>query len=139
MKHLIEKLDNLATNLETKGLMKEASDIDMISNTMEKLSYAVKRDKAYINMGNAIQALNQGRPQNAKGFLQQIRGNMQMKDQQYSAKSPEIKESVRLYGDAVNALGSGSESAQVTSILQGSMEYLKKAEPFINQAQMGPI
>lgn len=139
MKHIIEKLDNLATKLENKGLMKEASDIDVISNTIEKLSYSVERDKAYINMGNAVQAINQGRPQNAKGFLQQIRGNMEMKNQQYGNKSSDVRESVKLYNDAAGALSTDTEAAQVVPMLQGSMQYLKKAEPFINKAQMSPI
>jgi hypothetical protein len=39
MNTLTIKLDDIANSLERKGLLKEAQDIDIISNTIEKLAY----------------------------------------------------------------------------------------------------
>lgn len=39
MNVLIKKLDSIASSIEGKGLLKEAHDLDIISNTIEKLAY----------------------------------------------------------------------------------------------------
>ncbi len=45
VKTLIEKLDKIANKIEEQGLYREAMDIDIVANTLEKLARVLPRKK----------------------------------------------------------------------------------------------
>jgi hypothetical protein len=44
---IAQELDKIADVLESKGLSREALELDVVANTMEKLSYMVKQDPLF--------------------------------------------------------------------------------------------
>ena len=49
---LAQQLDIIASDLESKGLLKEAEQLDVISNTMEKLALDLLKDNMYKKLWN---------------------------------------------------------------------------------------
>jgi hypothetical protein len=57
MENIVIMLENIANNLEKKGLTKEAYDVDIIANTIEKLAYRAENDPAYVGISKIVNLL----------------------------------------------------------------------------------
>ena len=53
MIEITERLDKIASSLESRGLLKEAESVDVISNTIENLGYDYFVKKAFLRRKNA--------------------------------------------------------------------------------------
>lgn len=62
-------LDAIADRLEEKGLWKEAYDLDVISNTLEKEAYSIANDPKVRAMNDSKTKIQMGRYDLARGYL----------------------------------------------------------------------
>lgn len=105
--NLINRLDKIAERIEDKGLLKEAADIDVISNTLEKL--AGKKPK-----GEKGDAKERSRPNPV-----------------FDHTDPKVKDNadhfpINTEDRARNALARANQYSEAPSWYDGSLEELKK-------------
>lgn len=128
MKNLIDQLDKISSSLEDQGLIKEAEEIDIISNTLEKLAFELKRDPAFKNLQKAMEFAQAGNIKNAEQFL--IQANIAEKAKATFPKTREVQQVVKAYNDAL-ASAKKEDAGMVVKSIQTMMNFLKKAEPDI--------
>lgn len=139
---LIKELDRIASVLEGRGLIKEASDIDLITNTLEKQAYNVEVDGKVKAMRNAISSLEKGNPKNAVTLLNGTKELWKNFVQWYGSSIPEVASAHKAYTSALDMLSKSGDlldqAAPVISYLTNSIELLKKGSQEISRAQLRP-
>lgn len=134
MKNLIDRLDKIAQSLEDKGIFKEAEDLDVISNTLEKLSYKIEMDPVYKKLEKAFEQASVNNVMRAKGFLQYVEENLKNRAKSYKDVK-ELQDAFISHQDALGALNR-DDVAVASAKIQEAMGFLKKAEPEIIKKQM---
>jgi len=136
MSEITERLDKVASSLESKGLLKEAENIDVIANTveaMEKEAWSVANSKQYGVLGPALNAAMVGNVKAALGLLKNGEGARKNLVLSYSTD-----ENAKGFSDkwleAVKRLEGADADAAVQS-LNESIKFLRALEPVINAAQ----
>jgi hypothetical protein len=138
MNPITERLDKVASSLESKGFIQEATEIDLISNTIEKLSYRVEADPVYKSIALSLQALKKGKAKSAFAFLDNIAKAMENRATQYKDIQA-VQQAFSMFQAAREALKSDNvDPNQVARFLVEAQGYFEKAEPEISQAQMRP-
>lgn len=139
------RLDAIADHLQGQGLVKEAQQIDIVSNTIENLmrktAWEAEKNVMYRGNENALRALSADNVKGAVNFLLQpmnfwknfVKGYGQVRS---------LKEAYEAYTNALEALRRGAdqpaELEEAKKLLTFSNEKLKDAKPKIQQLQMTP-
>ena len=71
---IAQEIDKVAEILEKKGLTKEAMDLDIIANTLEKLAFDITKTPVYKQISQALKFIKQGN--NPSGILTNLKGNI---------------------------------------------------------------
>lgn len=137
-KALTNRLDKLASDLEAKGLIKEATDIDVVSNTLEKLAFEMAATPIYKRISEAMKVLKSGMgSERAKNILTMIAGQdlnsgaIENFQNQYSGVR-EMQLFKRAFDRAAQSLNTGNDQ-QAYADLGAAIKTLEAAEPKIKQ------
>lgn len=143
MSSIVEMLDKVANSLEDKGLIKEAMEIDVLSNTLEayeKEAWTAKNSPQYAMLNNVLKALEKNNAQYAKSFLAQGAKNKDIIVTSYGTfRAQDGSTPAQAYGAsydrAMQALEQDNVQAAAASVKE-AMEALDKLEPIITQRQV---
>lgn len=69
MENIVKKLDSIATKLENQGLMKEALDLDIVSNTIEKMAIDVDKNQWTQILDTAVNIARSGNVKAVRDIL----------------------------------------------------------------------
>jgi hypothetical protein len=139
MSILSDRLDKVASSLESKGLLKEAEAIDIISNTLEAFEKeAWTAQKSPIYMKFLSPAMNAAQAGSADVALKALKMGDGMRKALIESRDniPEFKFFSGLWLQAVSALEKGN-TAQAASDLEQAYSFLLKIEPLINAEAPG--
>lgn len=144
MSELTERLDKVANTLESQGLLKEAMDLDMVTNTieaMEKEAWYATKSPQYALLMQTLDALNSNNVQKATMILnkgqqstvmfQKSYGHLPAEDGSYPARG---------YADSYTKALRMAEQGQADNAMfqvQSAMGYLEKLEPIVTRQQSG--
>ena len=133
MNPVTEKLDKIATDLENKGYIKEAMEIDAISNAIDKLAaFRAQSDPMLKNIGFAIKALTMGKPDKAVQFLDFMTQSMDIKNKSWG-NVPGIRAAIGEWYIIKEALKKGElEPQEAIDRLKGVVNSFTQAEDIIN-------
>lgn len=135
---IIDRLDSLAERLENKGLMKEASELDVVTNTLEKVAYRASSDGKIKAIERAIQFLRNGKVEEAKSTLAAIETAWKEFIRWYPIAP--VQEAYNHYKSGLESITLGSDLSQgrdqAIKHLQAAAQSLQMGEQEINRAQM---
>ena len=137
MKLITKRLDKIATDLENKGYIKEATEIDIISNTIDSLpNYSVGLDPLYKSFSLSLHALAKGRVDSAYGFLNAMKDSVERRLENYG-HLPAVKTYCALYKAIMENLEKRDYSLEnAVSFIKDAQEYMIKAEEEMNSSVM---
>lgn len=139
MSLLTDRLDKVASALESHGLLKEAEDVDVISNTLEafeKEAWSALKSPIYKKfLEPAMNAAAQG---NADIALKALNMGAQMKKAITESRPnvPEFKFFSDLWDQAIQFL-KGGDVPRASDNLQKAFGFMQKMEPIINAEAPG--
>lgn len=119
---LAAELDKIAESLESKGLLKEATELDIVANTMERLAYTQAGDGLFkgdwqtikTNVDKNIMANKLGGPINVNNIVTLLDKLIKMRFQPFV--------------DNYSKFISGTKLEQLVSGSEGALEVIKASE-----------
>jgi len=136
---ITNELDRIADSLESEGYIKEARDVDMISNTIERLAYDAKYDGKVKVMEAAIGALQKNNVQQAKNMLINIKTPWEQFIKFHGKKISDVMSAYAAYNGALDQITLGFDMSdtpeKAIGYLNDSIGFLNKAAKMINAAQ----
>jgi hypothetical protein len=123
---ITEKLDKIASVLESKGYLKEAEELDVLSNTLEAMeveAFNVEMSPLYKLLSNIFKAIRSNNLKAALGFHQQGNG---LKDQIYKSygSTPEGAEAASKFAKDYEEIKTLLESGKVEDAVNKIKEAL---------------
>lgn len=139
MSALTERLDKIASSLESKGMLQEAEAVDVISNTLEAFEKeAWTATKSPIYLKYFAPALNAAKAGNAEAALRFLNMGAGMKKALVGSRLqiPEFKFFSGLWDQAIASLSNG-DAAKAAADLDKALVFLEKMGPIINSELPG--
>jgi len=134
---ITERLDKIASSLESKGLLKEAESVDVISNTIENLGYDYFVKKAFLRRKNADlysrivsakEALKNGKWKKAYDIISESMNEMKERAK-LSRGDSAISSYINLFNKVVKAFIEENQSpGYIIRLLDGVLYYMKESE-----------
>jgi hypothetical protein len=119
---IAQELDKVASNLEAKGLTKEAEMLDVIANTLEKLAFDITKTPVYRNLSKAVQFLGQGK--NPGGILSNLKRSIDSGMFSGTKKSdPAIKSFIELVDKSIESLEKDDKVSAKKNIEEALVKY----------------
>ena len=142
MSEITEILDRVANSLESKGFLKEAESIDIITNTIEKQAFRYmakgdllhgEGDPLYKKIVSAKEALKKGKWGEAHDIISKSMKEMETKSKLFKGVSA-VNSYVNLFNKVVKAFIEENQSPGfVIRLLDGVLFYMEEAEEGINR------
>jgi len=129
------QIDAIATAIEEKGLVKEAGELDIVANTLEKLAYSVKTDPGYKQLQIALDNMKQGR--SPKGNLQSFKLSALERLKAFMT-DPNVQKMVAHFNKALNFADKDDFNSAMPHITE-TMNFMEKAEPAIRRGYVNGL
>lgn len=140
---ITERLDGIADRLEKIGCVREATELDIVSNTLEKMAYTAKTDPKITNPVLGIAKYRAGMQKNAINLFIGVESQWNTFVSDYGRNIPQVVSAQDHYKKALELVKSPTDNTKKEEIaramdaeMQECLKELETVQASISQEQI---